>query len=202
MAIPLLLLAYVLGSVPTGVLLSRTVGIDPRRAGSGNIGATNVARTAGRWLGLLTLLGDALKGALPVWLAQRVTSDPALPAFVGLATIAGHLWSCFLQFRGGKGVATAFGVFLMLAPSAVGIALIGFLVTAVATRYVSLASMVAAGVLPLSSFALAGNGWIAIAALLTALAIIGKHRDNARRLVSGTEPKFGSTRAQESGAAR
>ena len=194
MAILILLTAYVVGSIPTGVLLSRIVGIDPRRVGSGNIGATNVARAAGRWLGLATLIGDALKGALPVLVAQRADSTPWLPAFTGLATIAGHLWSCFLRLRGGKGVATAAGVFLVLSPPSVAIALGAFIATVTTSRYVSLGSMVAAAILPITSFALDGTSWTTLAALATTIAIVAKHRDNLRRLSSGTEPKIGRPR--------
>ena len=189
---PLVLLAaYVVGSIPTGVLLSRAVGIDPRRAGSGNIGATNVARTAGNRLGALTLLGDALKGALPVWLAHAAAPSSWLPAAVGVAAIGGHLWSCFLRFRGGKGVATTLGVFLVLAPAAVAVALAAFAITVVAFRFVSLASMVAAMVLPVGAIALAADRAVALAAGMTAAAIIAKHRGNIARLLAGTEPKFG-----------
>jgi len=191
----LLLIAYVLGSIPTGVLLSRAVGIDPRRAGSRNIGATNVARTAGRRLGALTLLGDALKGALPVWIAHLVAPASWLPAAVAVSAIAGHLWSCFLRFRGGKGVATALGVFTILAPNALVLALVAFAVTVAAFRIVSLASMVAAAVLPLGTMMLAANRSVTIAALLIAVAIIAKHRDNIARLLAGTEPKFGDSSA-------
>ncbi len=192
MPLVVLLVAYLLGSIPTGVVIARVVGVDPRHAGSGNIGATNVARTAGRWPGVLTLLGDALKGALSVWIAQAVATTPWLPAAAALAAIGGHLFSCFLRFRGGKGVATTLGTFLVLTPLAATICVVVFATTARAFRYVSLASMVAVTALPLMTLACRADIDIDLAALITAGAIVLRHRDNIGRLQDGTEPQFGS----------
>lgn len=194
MTLLLLIGSYVLGSIPTGVLLGRVRGIDPRHGGSGNIGATNVARTAGRWLGLLTLIGDALKGAIPALIASSLSSDARVAAAAGAVAIAGHLWSCFLEFHGGKGVATALGVFLVLAPQAVAVAFVGFVLAFLITRYVSLASLIAVSLLPLAVFVIDVGAPTRTAALCAALAITAKHRDNIARLRSGTEPQFGAKR--------
>ncbi|MBI4517264.1 MAG: glycerol-3-phosphate 1-O-acyltransferase PlsY [Deltaproteobacteria bacterium] len=188
----LLLAAYLIGSVPTGVLLARTAGVDPRQVGSGNIGATNVARSAGTRLGLFTLAGDAIKGALPVLLAPAVSDTPWVSAATGLAAIAGHLFSVFLRFRGGKGVATAAGAFLVLAPLATIASVAVFAATAYAFRLVSLASMAAAGALPLLAMALGTSSAVAVAAWVTAMAVIARHRENIRRIAAGREPRFGA----------
>jgi acyl phosphate:glycerol-3-phosphate acyltransferase len=190
-----LIAAYLLGSIPTGVLLARTAGIDPRRVGSGNIGATNVARTAGGRLGVFTLIGDVLKGTLAVLAAEAISGEAWLCAAAGLAAIAGHLWSCFLRFHGGKGVATTAGVFLVLAPLATLAAVFMFAIAARAFRYVSLASVLAALTLPAASLALARGPEVTLAALMAAIAIIAKHHENIQRLRAGTEPKFGLPRS-------
>src|SRR4051812_37053636 len=114
----LIIFAYLLGSVPTGYILGYLSGVDVRKAGSGNVGATNVARVAGKKLGLLTLIGDAAKGVLPVLLARRLDLDATVLGLVALAAFLGHLYPIFLKFRGGKGVATALGALLALAPAA------------------------------------------------------------------------------------
>jgi glycerol-3-phosphate acyltransferase PlsY len=193
--IVILALAYLFGSIPTGVLLSRTAGVDPRRVGSGNIGATNVARAAGRRLGLLTLIGDVLKGALPVVLAAAVAVSSWLPAGVALVTVLGHLFPCFLRFHGGKGVATAFGAFLVAAPLAAALSLLTFLVVGRLFRYVSLASIAAALTLPLAAVATGSDRWVDAAAAAVAVAIVARHHDNIQRLRKGTEPRFGDRSA-------
>jgi glycerol-3-phosphate acyltransferase PlsY len=193
MIVAVLLAAYLLGSIPSGVLLARTAGIDPRRAGSGNIGATNVARTAGGRLGLFTLVGDALKGALAVALAHLASGTAWLPAAAGLAAILGHLWSVFLRFQGGKGVATTLGVFLVLSPVAILASVAAFAITARSFRYVSLASMVAAVALALTSLLAAATSSVRVAAVVTSILILIRHRDNIRRLRAGTEPRIGAS---------
>src|SRR5258706_115440 len=120
----ILLGAYVCGSIPSGLWLARVAGIDVRASGSGNIGATNVSRTAGLRLGLLTLVLDMLKGAVPVLVARSISPDGWLPALTALAAFYGHIFSMFVRFHGGKGVATAAGVFLVLAPKVLGAALV------------------------------------------------------------------------------
>ncbi len=195
LTLAVVVLAYLCGSIPTGVLLSRRRGVDPRDVGSGNIGATNVARAAGATAGLLTLAGDLLKGLVPVLLARRVGLSNAAVAVVGLSAFVGHLYSCFLGFDGGKGVATALGVLLGAAPLA-AVVLVGvFIATLAATRFVSLSSLVAAG---LASPLLAALGYptaTVTIGILTGALIAFRHRDNIRRLRFGTEPRVGVPQA-------
>lgn len=189
--IALVLFAYLLGSVPTGYILGYLSGVDVRKAGSGNVGATNVARVAGKKLGLLTLLGDAAKGIIPVWLARWLGMDVDAAALAALAAFVGHLYPVFLKFQGGKGVATALGALLGLVPAATGALLLVFLIVIAATRIVSLASMIAAAAAPMAVWLF---GYPPIAIALTAamaLLIIWRHQHNIQRLMSGTEPKFG-----------
>lgn len=190
-----LLLVYVVAAIPTGVVLTRLMGLDDvRTKGSGNIGATNVYRVAGKFAGVLTLLGDILKGLLPL-LAVKGWLDPT-PVQLGLAgvvAIVGHCYPVYLRFRGGKGVATALGIFLVLDPLALLGGGVVFLLAVALTRYISLGSVLAAIVVPLLS------GWsgqpppmIACAAAIGAL-IVWRHRGNLQRLRAGTENRFGST---------
>jgi glycerol-3-phosphate acyltransferase PlsY len=182
--------AYVLGSVPTGFLLGYLAGVDVRSAGSGNVGATNVARIAGKWLGLLTLLLDAAKGFVPVFIAHQMGFDAAVAGGAALAAFLGHLYPIFLKFRGGKGVATALGALLALAPAATGILLAVFIMVALASRIVSLASIVAAGTAPVAIWLLGYPDVSVGVTLLMALLILWRHRDNIQRLRSGAEPRF------------
>jgi glycerol-3-phosphate acyltransferase PlsY len=182
--------AYLLGSVPTGYLLGYLSGVDVRRAGSGNVGATNVARVAGKKLGLLTLVGDTAKGFIPVYLARALGLDAGLTGVVALAAFLGHLYPVFLKFQGGKGVATALGALLALAPAAVGVLLPVFLLVALAGRMVSLASMIAAGAAPITLWLFGyPEPWIGVTAVM-ALFIVWRHRANIERLAAGAEPKF------------
>jgi glycerol-3-phosphate acyltransferase PlsY len=186
----LILAAYLCGSLPTGVWLGRLAGVDVRHAGSGNIGATNVARTAGLLPALLTLTGDIAKGFVPTAIARLLLVDARLIALVALAAFFGHIFSVFLRFSGGKGVATGFGVFLALAPAAALLAAAVFAAVAVATRYVSLASVLAAVSLPVATVASGTAPSGSIAALIICVAIVFRHRDNLTRLRRGVEPKF------------
>ncbi len=186
----LILVAYLCGSLPTGVWLGRWAGVDVRRAGSGNIGATNVARTAGFRPALLTLLGDIAKGLVPTALARALSAQPRLLAMVALAAFIGHIFSVFLRFSGGKGVATGFGVCLALAPAAAAVAAGVFALVAFATRYVSLASVIAAAALPMVTVILGAAPPVSGAAGIIAAAIIIRHRSNLARLRAGIEPKF------------
>lgn len=184
--------AYLLGSVPFGIVVARIFGaVDPRKAGSGNIGATNVARSAGKAAGLITLALDLIKGAVPVLLASFLLADPALVSFVGLAAFAGHLFPVYLGFRGGKGVATAFGVMLAVAPPAALLSAAVFAVVLAVKRYVSLGSIIAAAFLPVFlSFMPRYKGFVPMGAAVAFLIII-KHKDNIKRLVEGKENRFG-----------
>jgi acyl phosphate:glycerol-3-phosphate acyltransferase len=186
----LLALAYLCGSIPSGVLLARRRGIDVRQSGSGNIGATNVARSAGMGLGILTLLLDVLKGFVPTLIARIALSDAWAVGAVGLAAFAGHLFPVFLRFSGGKGVATAGGVYLALAPAALGISITVFTVAAVLSRYVSLASVLASVALPIACLGLGYPPSTSLFAGVVAVLIVLRHRSNLRRLIRGDEPPF------------
>jgi len=182
--------AYLIGSIPTGLLLGKAYGIDVRKEGSGNIGATNLYRTVGRKVGIITLIGDCLKGLLPVALVKASTLPPEIAAWVGLAAFCGHVFSLFLKFKGGKGVATALGVFLALAPLAVAIALALFAGVMFIWRYVSLGSVSAAVAMPLAVYFLGGSGTVTAVTFIIATIVIIRHHENIKRLLSGTENKF------------
>jgi glycerol-3-phosphate acyltransferase PlsY len=193
----LLLAAYILGSIPFGVILARLFGsADVRKSGSGNIGATNVARVAGPLAGILTLVFDTVKGTAAVWLAARFSPESAAwMMLAGLAALAGHCFPAWLIFKGGKGVATALGIFLALCPAAALAALLLFLIVAATWRYVSLASITAAAAMPLLMYFLwaprhAPPLIIAFGSLAAAVLIIYKHDGNIQRLIQGKEPKF------------
>lgn len=192
------LIGYACGSIPVGVLLARSAGVDPRQAGSGNIGATNVARTAGRGLGLATLAGDALKGIVPVLIAGRLWHDASVAATAGLAAFLGHVFPFTLGFAGGKGVATALGVLAMLCPLALLSAFGMFVAVFARWRYVSLASVVAAASAPLAIAALGCSRASLVAGLAMTVVVIARHADNLRRLRAGTEPTFGLLKKQAS----
>ena len=188
---------YFLGSIPFGYLLVRAFrGADVRTTGSGNIGATNVARTS-PGLGLVTLLLDVLKGAAAVGLALTIFPGSKTFAFVAaLAAVSGHIFPVWLRFRGGKGVATGLGSFVLLTPKAILLAMAVFLVMVATFRYVSLASVTAAASLPIFAQLLREAGSsaeIALVALASALIIL-KHHQNMRRFLAGSEPKFKANR--------
>ncbi len=188
--VALLLFAYTLGSIPFGVLFARLAGIDPRQHGSRNIGATNVARTAGGRLGTLTLAADVLKGALPVLAVRWLAPDPALAAGAAVVTVMGHVFPITLGFAGGKGVATAFGALSALCPLAAPW-MIGVFVFAFALdRHVSFASLLAALAAPIAIAIQAYPIEALAAGLLIAALVVARHRDNLRRLRAGTEPRF------------
>jgi glycerol-3-phosphate acyltransferase PlsY len=190
-------LAYLLGAIPWGLIFTRIFAhVDIRTKGSGNIGATNVMRQAGLIAGVLTLAGDVLKGAIAVYLAVWATgpasglSDIYLSA-VALAAFWGHLFPVYLKFRdGGKGVATAAGCFAALSALAVLAALLVFIVMVVGFRRVSVGSLSAATTLPLALWLTTGSGSMTAAGAIAAFFIFIRHRDNLKRLVAGTEPKF------------
>jgi glycerol-3-phosphate acyltransferase PlsY len=182
--------AYLLGSIPTGLLLGRLYGIDVRKEGSGNIGATNLYRTAGRKVGIMTLAGDCLKGMVPVILAWKLGVIEPMQAWIGLAAFCGHVFSIFLLFKGGKGVATALGVYLALSPLAVLGALIVFILLVFIWRYISLGSIVAAALMPLIIYFLPHCTELLVATVFISAIVIIKHHANISRLVAGTESKF------------
>ena len=184
---------YLLGSIPFGYLLVRIFrGADVRTTGSGNIGATNVARTS-PGLGFITLVLDLLKGFAAVWIASTAFPATKTAAFAAaLAAVCGHVFPIWLRFRGGKGVATGLGSFVLLTPKAILIAIGVFLVVVLVLRYISLASITAAVSLPLASFFLGEARPASQVSLLsfTSALVIVKHHQNIRRLFSGTEPRF------------
>jgi glycerol-3-phosphate acyltransferase PlsY len=189
--------AYLLGSIPFGLLVAKVFGRgDVRKEGSGNIGATNVSRVAGPLAGILTLLLDGAKGAAAVLVAGRYSNDSAMwMVIAGLAALVGHCFPVWLKFKGGKGVATAAGVYLALCPPAFLAGLILFLLVAGVSRYVSLGSVAAAVAMPLLMYFLwaphhAPPPVITFGALAVAVLIVYKHDGNLQRLVEGTEPKF------------
>ncbi len=182
--------AYLLGSIPTGLLLGKLYGIDVRKEGSGNIGATNLYRTVGRKVGLWTLLGDCLKGMLPVLVAWKLGMAEPMQAWIGLAAFSGHVFSIFLRFKGGKGVATALGVYLALAPLAVLGALAVFVLLVLVWRYISLGSIVAAAVMPLIIYVRPHSNELLAATALISVIVIIKHHTNIKRLLAGSENKF------------
>ena len=199
-ALSALLAAYLLGSVPFAVVTSRLFGLaDPRSYGSKNPGATNVLRSGNKKAAAFTLLGDLAKGWLAVFLAQmfmeRRLFGEGVVALVALAAFFGHLYPLFLNFKGGKGVATAAGVLFALDPWLGAAVLATWLCIAFASRYSSLAALVAAACAPLYAFLFWGGDKLIIAVGVIAMALIGKHWGNLQRLMAGTEPKIGGSKA-------
>lgn len=189
------IIAYLIGSVPFGYLIVRhKVGDDIRETGSGGTGATNVSRRAGKAAGVFTLVLDALKGSVAVLLARVLINDGPnadwIVAGAAIATLVGHIFPVWLGFRGGKGVATGVGVFLILAPFALLFAGVLFVAVVFFTRYVSLGSIIAATTIPLFVWLLTGMRPLLIAAIVGALLIIFAHRGNIGRLARGTEARI------------
>jgi len=196
--------AYLLGSIPFGLLLTKLFGGgDVRKSGSGNIGATNVARVVGPLAGVLTLVFDTAKGMAAVRLAGRFTGESATWMMIAaLAVLLGHCFPVWLKFRGGKGVATALGVFLALCPLAAVSALLLFILCVSYWRYVSLGSVAAAAAMPLLVYFLWAPGHappivIDLGTLAVALLVIYKHDGNLQRLIEGTEPRFSFGKKKE-----
>jgi len=191
-------LAYLIGSIPFSFLVARAFGVrDVRSVGSGNVGATNVLRSAGKPAGAAALGLDVAKGALAVALAGRLLPDqPVLPAVAAAAAVIGHIYPVWLRFRGGKGVATGLGAFAVLEPVAALIALPIFGLTVAITGFASLGSVAGAASLALLSFVFRGPDAVAIAALLTAVLVLVRHRSNLERIRHGTERRVDSRGAQ------
>ena len=193
MIVLLVVAGYLLGSLATAVLVSRALGVaDPRSAGSGNPGATNVLRLAGRRAAALTLAGDVLKGVVPVLVARAAELPPAMVALVGLAAFLGHLFPVFFGFKGGKGVATALGALLALEPFLGAAVLATWLVVAGVTRYSSLAALVASVLAPGYAFVLSGDHGVVGAVAVMSVLLVWRHRANIRRLLAGEEGRIGS----------
>jgi glycerol-3-phosphate acyltransferase PlsY len=188
----LLVVAYLLGSVPFGVLVARARGgVDLRRVGSGNIGATNVLRAVGKGAAALTLLGDIGKGAAAVGLGRWFSVSPTVLAMIALAAVVGHLLPVFAGFRGGKGVATTLGVILATMPAVGGLLLLIWLAVAAIWRYSSLAALVASAALPILAWLLDGRPPMVGLSVALLLIVLVRHRENIIRLRQGTEGKVG-----------
>ena len=188
-----LLAAYLLGSVPFAMISSKVFGLaDPRSYGSGNPGATNVLRSGNKKAALMTLIGDALKGTVAVFVAQSLNFSDTVVALVALAVFLGHLYPVFLGFKGGKGVATAAGILLALDPI-LGLAVAGtWLLVAYVSRYSSLAAIIAAGAAPVIAILMHGATNQTLVVGVLGMALIGKHWQNIQRLMAGQESKIGS----------
>jgi len=198
--------AYILGSIPFGLLLTKLFGgADVRKEGSGNIGATNVARVAGTLPGILTLVLDAAKGAAAVLLAEHLSNDSAAWMMIaGFAALVGHCFTIWLNFKGGKGVATAAGLFLVLCPLAFLAAILLFILVVAFWRYVSLGSITAAAAMPLLIYFLwaphhAPPPVIMFGSLAVVMLVVYKHDANIQRLVEGAEPKFSFSKKKGKG---
>ena len=196
MQLLLVVVGYLCGSVPFGVLLARHVGVDPRVAGSGNIGAANVTRNAGAIAGALTLLLDVGKGYLAVWIAGHWTGWNIRWMMLGaIFAVIGHVFPVWLQSRGGKGVATGLGVFISICWQAVVAAVVLWLIVVIFWRYSSLGSIAAAAAMPVLVYVLYAPGhappeFISLGTILIAVLILAKHRSNIERLIAGDEPRL------------
>jgi glycerol-3-phosphate acyltransferase PlsY len=187
-----LIAAYLLGSIPFALIVARRrSGVDLRRVGSGNLGAANAARASGVGAGVLVAVLDMVKGAAGVVAAVFLTSDAAAAPLAGFAAIIGHVYPVWLRFRGGKGVATACGVFALLSPKAVLPAFAVFVLTASLTKYLSLASLLATLAVPPLAYATGSPPGVVMVAIAAAVVIVFRHRSNVLRLKAGTEPRFG-----------
>lgn len=192
------IVSYLIGSVPTGYLVAKARGVDIRSVGSGNIGATNAFRVLGKTAGVSVLLVDAVKGYVA---CRFVAFGPGAPSemhqmIAGLFAILGHNYTCWLRFKGGKGIATTAGVLLALAPIGFAVAIVTFLIVLGLSRYVSLSSILAAVVLPFGVWL--GGGTIRMISLMTFLGgmAIYKHRSNIKRLMAGTESRIGQKKKE------
>ncbi len=193
------LFGYLLGSVPTGVVLTRLFSkVDPRRSGSKNIGATNIYRTSGKTLGILTLLGDVLKGAIPIWMAVMWAPHDLWGvtdlwiALVGLSPIVGHIFPIFLGFKGGKGVAAALGVYLVISPVAVLIEVFVFTFIVWKWRIIALGSIISAITIPILIALFRNEQVYFILSGIIAALVLYRHQSNIARLIQGTENKWKS----------
>jgi acyl phosphate:glycerol-3-phosphate acyltransferase len=193
-----LIASYLLGSIPFSFLVARLFGVaDVRKVGSGNVGATNVMRSAGKTAGLVALVLDATKGALASWLVLRLFAESSLlPSLAAAAAVLGHMYPVWLGGKGGKGVATGAGAFLPLAVTATLGALVIFAITLLATRYVSLASIAGSVGLAVLAFVLGAPMPVAFTASALAVLITWKHRGNLQRIAEGTENRLGRARGR------
>jgi acyl phosphate:glycerol-3-phosphate acyltransferase len=188
----LLAVAFVLGSIPFGIITAKVKGIDLKKVGSGNIGATNVLRSLGKWPAIVTLLGDILKGTLAVAIGQYFGVEPLYEGLIGMSAILGHNFSIFLGFRGGKGVATSLGVLFIYVPYVAVITLLIWIVVVLITKYSSLGAIVSFALLPLSVLLTDFQDKTKLfMSILISFFIVIRHQDNIKRLIKGTERKIG-----------
>ena len=199
MFIILLVVCYLLGSIPFGFLIAKIWGVDVRAKGSGNIGATNVLRTVGVVPGILALLLDVLKGTLAIFLARLFFADPLIIIMCGLTGVLGHSFSIFLKFKGGKSVATGLGLLLGIAPEIFLFTVIIFAISLILCRYVSVSSIIASIIAAVSFFVLGKPIAYSIVSSLIAFLIVLRHLPNIKRLLAGTEPKIGFRRSSARG---
>jgi len=187
-----LAISYLVGAIPFALLLARTRGVDIRQVGSGNVGATNVFRSVDKRLGVLTFTLDVLKGFVPAFFLARLLPVEHAGLLYGCAAIIGHNWPVYLRFRGGKGVATSVGVLLGVAPAAAGIGILAWVLLFATSRYVSLASIGAAAIIPASGWWLYADQGLVLPVTLTLLGavVMLRHHSNIRRLLNGTEHQF------------
>lgn len=184
------LAAFLIGSIPTGLIIARGMGIDLKKKGSGNIGATNVLRTTGKWPAFFTLCGDMLKGAAAVMLARYFDAGVLNEGVIGIASVLGHNFSLFLKFKGGKGVATSLGVLSIYSPLAALFTVFLWLGTVFITKYSSLGALISFGFLPVSMILFDTREKLPVALIITIMMFI-RHRENISRLARGTELKVG-----------
>ncbi len=184
-------LAYCFGSVSSAIIICRLMGLtDPRSTGSHNPGATNVLRIGGKKAAVITLIGDVLKGLIPVLVARELTASALTVSLVGMAAFLGHLYPLFYRFKGGKGVATACGVYLGASGVLILILFIVWMTVAVLFRYSSLAALTAATLAPLIVLWLLPDPWLLVMSLIIAALLFWRHRENITRLLAGTESKI------------
>jgi glycerol-3-phosphate acyltransferase PlsY len=189
----IIIISYLIGSIPTAYLIGRICGkVDIRKVGSGNVGATNVYRTVGKTAGISVLIIDVLKGFLPVYVVEILGFDTIYKICAGLGAIIGHTWTIFLKFKGGRGVATSLGVFLGLTPVPVLIVLLIFILVASISRYISLGSIIGALSLPPLLLFFETENVIKIFGIAVSLLIVIRHTPNIKRLIAGQEHKLGT----------
>jgi glycerol-3-phosphate acyltransferase PlsY len=187
-----IVVAYFVGSIPFALLLARHLGADLRATGSGNLGAANVMRASGLVAGLSVAALDIAKGIASVTIAARLSENAAAPAIAGVAAVVGHIYPVWLRFRGGKGVATACGVFSVLTPAAVPPALALFIAAVWATKFISVGSVVASVALPPIAYAMGSPPAVVASASAVAILIVFRHRSNLTRVRAGTERRLGA----------
>jgi glycerol-3-phosphate acyltransferase PlsY len=186
----LFIASFIIGSIPFGIIIAKAKGVDLKKVGSRNIGATNVLRSLGKWPAALTLLGDVLKGTAAVAIGKYFEVGPVYEGFMGLSAILGHNFSIFLGFRGGKGVATSLGVLGIYSPQTALFTFIIWLMVVMFTKYSSLGALVSFGLLPINVLLFDSKEKLFTAILITIL-IFMRHKDNIQRFIKGTERRMG-----------